>query len=151
MMAATPMLRGSHRKPKGSSMLYIDQQKHIKNRADFFRALAAAIQGANDLLKVAPGDGSVTSILRQLEMIRTWTENGRQPTKEERWKPKIGLQLSREFDGVSEPRISAWVELTGEVAAYFRHWLDDVTYQTVDEDDVPYFPEDENDVTHLLV
>jgi hypothetical protein len=52
-------------------------------------------------------------------------------------------------DGVGSA-IIAWVELTGEVAAYFRHWLDDATYQTVDEDNVPYFAEDEDDVTPLL-
>jgi hypothetical protein len=118
---------------------YVDQQKHIKNRADFFRTLAAAIHASKDLLKLAPGDGSVTSILRQLEMIQG------------RWKPKIGLQLSREFEDATDPKIIHWVELTAEVAAYFRHWFDDATYPTVDEDDVPYFPEDEDDVTHLRI
>jgi len=74
-------------------MLYIDQHKHIKNRADFFRTLAEAIQASNDLLARAPGDGSVTSILRQLETIRTWTDNGRDPTKEERWKTKTTSRI----------------------------------------------------------
>jgi hypothetical protein len=130
-------------------MRYIDQHKHIKNRADFFRALAAAIQASNDLLKMAPGDGIVTSILRQLETIRTWTENGRQPTKDERWKPQIGLTLSREFETESDPRIIDWAELSREVEGYFGAWLDDATYQTVDEDELPDFPEEEDDVTHL--
>jgi hypothetical protein len=65
-------------------MLYIDTHEHIKSRADFFTALAKAINATNDLLKIAPVDISLTSILRQLEMIRLWTENGREPTKEER-------------------------------------------------------------------
>lgn len=132
-------------------MLYIDQQKHIKSRSDFFRILAAAIQASNDLLKVAPGDGRIESILRQLEMIRAWTDNGREPTKDERWKPQIGLILMREFETEGDQGVTNWAELCGEVAAYFRHWLNDATYLTVDEDDVPYFPEDEDDDTHLLI
>ena len=132
-------------------MLYIDQQKHIKNRADFFTALASAIQASNDLLERAPGDGGVTSIRQQLETLRTWTENGREPTKEERWKPKIGLQLFRAYETESDPQVLAWVELCGEVASYFCHWLDDATYLTADEYDVPDFEEAEDDVTHLVV
>jgi hypothetical protein len=132
-------------------MRYIDQQRHIKGRADFFRTLAAAIQSSNELLKGAPDDGRITSVLQQLEMIRRWTDNGREPTKEERWQPQIGRILAREFDTEGDRRVMDWAELSGEVAAYFRHWLDDATYRAADEDDVPYFPEDEDDVTHLLI
>lgn len=132
-------------------MLYIDQHKHIKNRDDFFRVLAAAIQASNDLLKVAPGYGVVTSILRQLEAIRTWTEDGREPTKEERWGLQIGLILSREFETETAPQIRHWAELSQEVEGYFNAWLDDATYQAVDEDDLPDFPEEEDDVTHLRI
>ena len=131
-------------------MLYIDQNKHIKDRADFFRTLTEAIQASNDLLKVAPGDGAITSILRQLEMIRTWTENGREPTKEERWKPQIGVILMREFETESARQILDWAERCKEVESYFCHWLDDKTYQTVDEDELPLFAEDEDDKTHLM-
>jgi hypothetical protein len=131
-------------------MLYIDQHKHIKNRADFFRALAHAIQASEALLKSTAADGSITTILQQLEMIRTWTENGRHPTREERWKPQIGLILTRDFESATDPRIMAWVELCQEVAGYLHHWLDDAAYQTVDEDDLPDFPEDEDDAPHQL-
>jgi hypothetical protein len=132
-------------------MLFIDQQKHIKGRADFFATLAKAIQATNDLLKIAPGDASLTSILRQLETIRLWTENGREPTKDERWKPRIGLLLMREFDAESDPKIVRWAELSREVEGYFVHWLDDKTYQTVDEDELPDFPEEEDDDTHMRI
>lgn len=130
-------------------MRYIDQHKHIKNRADFFRTLEAAIGATMDLLKVAPGDGAVTAILRQLEMIQTWTAEGREPTKEERWKPQIGRIASREFEGVDDPRIDSWVELCREVEGYFCHWLDDSTYQVVDEYELPYLAAQEDDTTHL--
>lgn len=84
-------------------MLYIDQHKFIKSRSDFFRALSDAIQASKDLLTRAPNDAPVTSVLRQLETIRTWTEHGREPTQEERWKPRIGLVLIREFEAENRP------------------------------------------------
>jgi hypothetical protein len=100
-------------------LLYIDQQKHIKGRADFFRTLAAAIQSSNDLLRVAPDDGRIMSVIQQLEMIRTWTDNGREPAKEERWQPQIGRILAREFDTEGDRRVIDWAELCGEVAHTF--------------------------------
>ncbi len=132
-------------------MLFIDQQKHIKNRSDFFLVLDKAISASHALLKIAPSDGGVTSILRQLEMIRIWTANGREPTKDERWKPRIGLLLMREFDSQTDPAITSWAELCREVEGYLVHWLDDATYCTVDEDELPDFPEEEDDDTHLVV
>jgi len=131
-------------------MLYIDQHKHIKSRADFFRALDNAIQLSKDLLKAASNDGAIASVLRQLEMIRTWTENGREPTKDERWKPQIGIILSREFETASDRQILDWAEVCKETEGYFCHWLDDEVYQTVDEDELPLFADEEDDVTHLL-
>jgi hypothetical protein len=132
-------------------MLYIDQHKYIKSRADFFRILAMAIRASTDLLMVAPGDGRIMSVLRQLEMIRTWTDNDRDPTKEERWKTQIGVILMREFETEGDQRVIDWAELCKEVEGYFNLWVDDATYQTVDEDDLPDFPEDEDDVTHLRI
>jgi hypothetical protein len=132
-------------------MRYIDQHKHIKSRADFFRILTVAIRASTDLLTVAPGDGRIMSVLRQLEMIRTWTDNGRDPTKEERWKTQIGVILMREFETEGDQRVIDWAELCKEVEGYFNLWVDDATYQTVDEDDLPDFPEDEDDVTHLRI
>jgi len=132
-------------------MLYIDQHKRIKSRSDFFQALSEAIQASKDLLGIAPNDGAVTSVLRQLETIHMWTDNGREPTQEERWKPRIGLVLLREFETESDSRVLDWGGLSREVEGYFRHWLDDATYRTVDEDDLPDFPEEEDELTHLRV
>jgi hypothetical protein len=94
-------------------MLYIDQHKHIKSRADFFSAMARAIDESLELLKVAPADGVVTAILRQLETIRAWTDQGREPTQEERWKPRIGLLVMRELEWVTDPRIELRRERSG--------------------------------------
>jgi hypothetical protein len=132
-------------------MLHIDEYHHIRNRAGFFQALSKAIQESTDLLKVAPGYGPIESVLRQLETIQVWTASGRQPTKEERWKPQIGLILSREFSSPPTDQLAAWADLVGDVEMYFRHWLDDATFQTVDDEDVPTFAEDEDDETHLAI
>lgn len=132
-------------------MLYIDQHEHIKSRSDFFRVLAEAIRASDDLLKVAPGDGRMASVLRELDMIRAWTDNGRGPTKEQRWKLQIGLILTREFETEGDQRVMEWAQLCREVEGYFNLWLDDAIYQTVDEDDLPDFPEEEDDLTHLRI
>jgi hypothetical protein len=130
-------------------MLLIDQFKHIKNRADFFMALDDAIQRTQTLMNPGPNTAAETSILRQLQMIKQWTANGRQPTKEERWKPNILLRLTREYEGVSDPVWEDWVNRVGDVAYYFERWYEDSLFQTVRTDQVPHFPEDEDDVTHL--
>jgi len=93
-----------------------------------------------------PAEGS---ILRQLQMIQQWTANGRQPTKEDRWKPTILLRLTREFEGVMDPVWADWVDRVGDVAYYFERWYEDSVFQTVRTDQIPHFPEKEDDVTRL--
>jgi hypothetical protein len=132
-------------------MRLIEQFHHFKTRAEFFPALDKAIQQSVDLLQAMPDYGQIESILSQLEMIRVWTANGRQPTKDERRKPQIDVILDREFASAPNDQLAAWADLAGDVAAYFTWWLEDATFQAVDEDDVPSFPEDEDDETHLAI
>ena len=130
-------------------MLLIDHFKHIKNRADFFVTLDDAIQRTQDLMKPGPHGPAEDSILRQLHVIQRWTANGRQPTKEERWKPNILVRLAREFEGVMDPVWEDWVQRVKEVAFYFQRWHEDSVFQSVHGDEIPFFPEDEDDLTHL--
>jgi|SRR6187401_3075099 hypothetical protein len=130
-------------------MRLIDQFKHVKNRADFFVALDDAIQRTQVLMEPGPHGAAEGSILRQLQVIQQWTANGRQPKKEERWKPTILLRLAREFEGVMDPVWEDWVQRVGQVALYFQLWLEDSLFKTAETGQIPYFPEDEDDVTHL--
>jgi len=57
--------------------------------------------------------------------------------------------LLREFETETDRQVLDWGDSSKEVEGYFRHWLDDATYQTVDEDDLPDFPEEEDEQTHL--
>lgn len=129
-------------------MLLIDQYKHIKSRADFFKALDAALRETEALLKQTP-DATIAAIEKQLRAIEGWTANGREPTKQERWSTNIGLRLSREFANVPDPKIEAWSELCNEVEGYFNAWLEDPVFQTVDDEELPDFEEEEDEDTHL--
>ena len=119
--------------------LWIDYFQHIKARRDFFPALDQAIQRTHDLLKKAPGDPYLTSILRQLDAMKGWTANGRDPTRAERKSLTIGQILVREFEPAPTDEIEDWTKLVREVKGYFEEWLTDQRFQSIDEDDLDPF------------
>ncbi|MGZ3474379.1 MAG: immunity protein Tsi6 family protein [Polyangiales bacterium] len=123
-------------------MLIIDQYKYIKSRADFFIALDEAIKQTLDLLKKSPKDPYLDSILTQLDAIKRWTDGGREPTEDERKSLTIGPILVREFEPAQTDELEEWVERVREVSGYFRDWMDDATFASVDEDDLSDFPDD---------
>ncbi len=91
------------------------------------------------LLEQAPNDPTLNSILTQLDYIKRLTAGGREPTLDERTSTRIGVRLLREFEPAQTDEIEDWANVCGEVEAYFRDWLDDATFQTIDEDDLPDF------------
>ena len=120
-------------------MRLIDQFKYIKQRSDFYPAIDDAIARTFALLKQAPNDAYLNSILTQLDYIKRMTVGGREPTLDERTSTRIGVRLLREFEPAQTDEIEDWANVCGEVEAYFRDWLDDATFQTIDEDDLPDF------------
>jgi hypothetical protein len=117
----------------------IDQYKHIKRRSDFYPAVDDAIARTFALLGQAPNDPTLSSILTQLEYIKRITAGGREPTYDERTSTRIGVRLLRAFEPAQTDEIEAWINVCSEVEGYFRDWLDDATFQTIDEDDLPEF------------
>ena len=120
-------------------MRLIDQYQHIKQRSDFYPAIDDAIARTLALLEQAPNDPTLSSILTQLDHIKKVTADGREPTPGERTSTRIGTRLFREFEPAQTDEIEEWARVCGEVEGYFRDWLDDATFQTIDEDDLPEF------------
>lgn len=120
-------------------MRLIDQYQHIKQRSDFYPAVDDAIARTFALLEQAPTDPTLNSILTQLDYIKRLTAGGREPTPDERTSTRIGVRLLREFDPAPTDEIEDWAKVCREVEGYFRDWLDDATFQTIDEDDLPEF------------
>jgi hypothetical protein len=123
-------------------MLIIDQYKSLSSRADFFLTLDEAIKKTLDLLRQVPKDPHLDSIFTQLEAIKSWTNGGREPTESERKSLTIGVILAREFEPAQTDEMQEWADKVREVAGYFRDWMDDATFATVDEDDLSDFPDD---------
>jgi hypothetical protein len=119
--------------------LWIDEFQFIKSRDDFFVTLDRAIEKTNDLLAKSPREPHLEPISLQLDAIKRWTANGREPTEDERKSTTIGVTIVREFDPAPTDEIAEWVDLVKEVEAYFEEWLDDARFQTVDVDDLDEF------------
>ena len=115
-----------------------DDFHHIKNRATFFDALDRAIRETQSLLERTPDDPYFASFLRQLRAIRDWTANGREPTRDERRSITIGRTLVRELSPAPTDEIERISKLLHEVHGYFRIWLDDETFQTIDDREVDW-------------
>ena len=124
-------------------MKLIDQFEHIKCRTDFFAALSRAISETEALLARVPNDPLATATLEQLRVVEAWTRNNRNPTRRERWSLTIGTQLVRELETVPDLAVQDWKKLIMEVTGYFRDWLDDETFATIDDLDLPDFEDDD--------
>ena len=120
-------------------MRLIDQYQHIKQRSDFYPAVDDAIARTLQLLEQAPEESTLNSTLTQLNHVKRLTAGGREPTPDERTSTRIGVQLLREFEPAQTDDIEDWMKVCREVEGYFRDWLDDATFQTIDEDDLPEF------------
>jgi hypothetical protein len=118
---------------------YISEFEHIKSRKDFFVALDEALKRTRELGSIGAPDPSMGSILRQLEAVKGWTANDRQPTLAERKSLTAGRILVREFEPAPTDEIYDWVTLVREVTGYFSDWLDDATFATIDTDDMDDF------------
>ncbi len=102
-----------------------DEFKHITSRVDFFRALDEAVRETNDRLAHEPNHPHLEAILVQLDNIKRWTADGREPTEDERYSTTIGQVLFRELESGPTDEVHRYVEHTREVEGYFQEWPDD--------------------------
>lgn len=118
-------------------MLLVDTFRFIKLRDDWYRVLDEAIAETFNLLNRGP-DPYLESILAQLDAMKRWTADGREPTEAERKSMTIPMILTREFGSPSTDEIYNYTEKVKEVWFYFDQWLDDATFTSIDSADLEY-------------
>ena len=88
-------------------------------------ALDKGIADSRRLGGAPPGFAPLETILYQLEMIKVWTANGRQPTKDERRSITMGITVVRELEPAPTVELVHDTELIHELSVYFNLWWDD--------------------------
>jgi hypothetical protein len=117
-------------------MRLVDTFTHIKSREDWFARLDESYRESIDILNRVK-DPHIESFLAQLDAMRRWTDNGRQPTVVERRSISIPKTLVREFQNPPTDELYDYTEKLREVAYYFWLWLEDDVFQTIDAKDRP--------------
>jgi hypothetical protein len=92
----------------------------IDTRAEFHAVLLEAIRDGKALLDTRPSDDTIETIVRQLEAVANWSENGRKPSKDERDSIDIGARASRELR--SDEEAFAWTRSLHALSAYIERW-----------------------------
>ena len=109
--------------------------RHIQGRADFRPLLDHVIQETRKLL---PGVGewpAIESIVMQLDAIRRWTANNRDPTLDERKSISLGKLVARELEPAPDKDIALLNEQLLDLADYVKRWLTDQETAAFDTDD----------------
>jgi hypothetical protein len=110
-------------------------RNYVKSRADFFKVLDDALQETKRIAGPSATWPPIESILDQLDAMKRWTANGRDPTKDERRSISIGLIASRELQGVPDD-LYDYVQKLHELSGYFKEWLADDEVAAFDETDL---------------
>jgi hypothetical protein len=125
------------------SSVAIVPHKYIQGRATFFAALDQAIAASRRLGGAPPAFASLEPILNQLEMIKVWTANRRQPTKQERRSITMGITVVRELEPAPTDELFHYTELIHELSFYFKLWWHDAEWAAMDDKDRRLsFPDD---------
>jgi hypothetical protein len=94
--------------------------RKIESQAEFHSVLHKAIDDGKALLDTRPSDDTIETIVRQLEAIATWSQDGREPSKDERESIDIGARASRELR--SDEEAFAWTRSLRALSAYIERW-----------------------------
>jgi hypothetical protein len=114
----------------------------INSRADFFRVLGEATDLAARLAAQQPGFAVAQVILKQLQAMKGWTENGREPATEERGRISIGVIALREFENAEGPLRELGDKLS-ILNNYFDDWPTDEKAASATDDD--FWDDDDDD------
>lgn len=110
--------------------------RHIRGRADFLPLLDHLIQATRKLLPPKAGEWpAIESIVTQLDAIRRWTADKRDPTIAERKSISLGRLVAREFEPAPDQGIALLNEQLLDLADYVKRWLTDQELAAFDTDD----------------
>jgi hypothetical protein len=106
----------------------------INSRADYIRVLRGATVLVRRILARTPDNGIMQRIDKELDAMRRWTENGREPSHSQRSRIDVGLIAARELSEAT----GEVGELAGKLYAlnnYFEDWpTDDEAANATDDD-----------------
>jgi hypothetical protein len=116
---------------------YAKQYKHIKDRKTFYETLDKAIEAS----AARPDDPGFARILAQLNAIKDWTKNDKQPSKKKRESLDILRVIAMEYEPYrrDHEEVDRWAQMCSEAALYVKHWLDDKDFAEFDQYDVPWY------------
>jgi len=97
----------------------------IDSRAHFFRVLGEATDLARRILASSPGYEVMLRIEKELSAMKQWTDDGREPSEEERQSIDVGLVAVRELDG-GPYELQQLADKLHVLNAYFEDWPTDL-------------------------
>jgi hypothetical protein len=106
----------------------------VKSRDDFQSVLAGAHRETSELLDRGEW-WPLQSIKLQLEAMREWTAQGRDPTPEEIESIQLGVVVARELEPAPTAELESYNERLYELHGYFKEWLGDDDEDDEDDDD----------------
>ena len=106
----------------------------IDSRVDYHRVLREATDIVRHILASTPNNGVMQVIDKELDAMRRWTEQGREPSHSERSSVDVGLVAVRELSEAT----GEVGDLVGKLSAlnnYFEDWpTDDEAANATDDD-----------------
>jgi hypothetical protein len=107
----------------------------INSRVDFQRVLREATDFARRVLARTPDNPIMKQILKELDAMKRWSENGRTPTDGERKRINVGLIAARELSETTG-EVNKFAEKLSSLNNYFEDWpTDEEAASDTDDDD----------------
>jgi hypothetical protein len=94
----------------------------IRNHADFFDMLARTTTEIDGLVAREPAYPVWALLQRQLQAMRAWTTDGKDPTAEQRVRVSIGLVAARELEPAPDAVMENLVTRLHLLNYYWRRW-----------------------------
>jgi hypothetical protein len=97
----------------------------INNKQEFLAEFEIALRECPALIARYPREGTLRSVQLQLNAIKKWIANERQPTLEERKSLDMAQRMFREYETAREVDILDFSDLIAGVHAYVKFWPTD--------------------------
>ncbi|MGD1079193.1 MAG: hypothetical protein ABR881_12800 [Candidatus Sulfotelmatobacter sp.] len=106
----------------------------INSRVDYDHVLREATEIVRRILARTPNNGILQHIGKELDAMRRWSENSREPSHSERSSIDLGLIAARELSGVTG-EVGDLADKLFSLNNYFEDWpTDDAAANATDDD-----------------
>ena len=114
----------------------------INSRTDCHRVLSEALEITQGILVKQPNYAVIQRIHKELDAMKKWIENCREPSTSERKSVDVGLIAAREFEN-AKGELAVLVDKLYCLNNYFEAWPTDENAATATDED--FFDDDEED------